>query len=181
MAKRIPLSENSFLGHVFSPKKNPVPSGIRKTSLVGLKGGRTKARLNAFNRMSPVNQEILKRSGQRDAYLRGEATLADAKRSLRPKAIALKLAKPLRTKAYQPAGGSLTGLDRTIADRLKSVVREAGKDVNSRNVDQRMKQLKSPTRDMTKWSYSQFAHAARAPEYTTEDDEGNAFNPFWYR
>lgn len=180
MAKRIPLSESSFLGHVFSPKKNPVPSGIRKTSLVGLKGGRTKARLNAFNRMSPVNQEILKRSGQRDAYLRGEATLADAKRSLRPKAIALKLARPLRTKA-QPATVSLTALDLQIADRLKSVAREAGKEVNSRNVDQRIKHLKTPTRAMTKWQYSQFAHAAKAPEYMAQDDEGNTFSVFWYR
>jgi hypothetical protein len=180
MAKRIPLSDHSFLGHVFSPKKNPVPSGIRKTSLVGLKGGRSKARLNAFNRMSPVNQEILKRSGQRDAYLRGEATLADAKRSLRPKAIALKLARPLRAKV-QPAVRTLTALDMQIADRLKSVVREQGKVVNSNNVDRRIKHLKTPTRDMTKWSYSQFAHAANAPQYTTHDDEGNSFNPFWYR
>jgi hypothetical protein len=180
MAKRIPLSENSFLAHLFSPKRNPQPSGIRKTELKGLKGGRTKARLNAFNRMSPFNQELLKRSGQRDAYLRGEATLADAKSSLRPKAIAQKLAKPLRTKTkYKPSG--MTGLDRMIAEHLKKTVRAEGKNVNDRTVEDEIVWLDNGTEAMTGWSYGKIKYAGRkGSEYERVDSVGKTHNPFWY-
>lgn len=180
MPKRIPLNDSSFLGHVFSPKKNPVPSGIRKTSLKGLKGGRTKARLNAFNRMSPFNQELLKRSGQRDAYLRGEASLRDAKETLRPKAILAKVARPLRGAKVHVSRE--TSLDRAIAERLKKVVRDAGRPVNHTAVDSNIVHLgNDASEQMTMWSYGEFKHAGRkGSEYEYVDSSGNTRNPLWY-
>ncbi len=181
MAKRIPLSDNSFLAHLFSPKKNPQPSGIRKTELKGLKGGRTKARLNAFNRMSPFNQELLKRSGQREAYLKGESSLAEAKATLRPKAVQAKLARPLRTKPikYKPSG--MTGLDRMIAEHLKKTVRAEGKNVNDRTVENEIVWLDNGTDQMTTWSYGKIKYAGRkGSEYERVDTDGRIHNPFWY-
>lgn len=180
MAKRIPLSEQSFLAHVFAPKRNPLPSGIRKTTLKGTRGGRTTGRLAAFNRMSPFNQELLKRSGQREAYLRGQASLADAKAALRPKAIAANLAKPLRS-AKKIASGRITALDRMIAEHLKRTVRAEGKDVNDRTVENQMVWLDNGTDAMTTWSYGQVKYAGRkGSEYERVDTEGVTHNPFWY-
>lgn len=95
MSRRPPLSDSSFLAAVFSPKKNPVPTGLRKRSVVSTKGRKT-ARVNAFNKMPSINQRVLDESKQREAYLRGDITIADAKRLLRDKAINLGIAKPLK-------------------------------------------------------------------------------------
>src|SRR3954463_15769083 len=94
MAKKPSFTDTNFLAHIFGPKRHAQPSGIRKTRLTGVKGGRSKLRLAAFNRMSPVNQEMLKRAGLRDDYLKGNASLAEAKRALRPQAVRLGVAKP---------------------------------------------------------------------------------------
>src|ERR1700750_76770 len=116
MAKRPGLSEDSFLAHLFSPAKTPLPSGIRKTKLKGTKG-QSKGRVAAFNRMTPFKQEMLKRAGLRDQYLRGNASLADAKKALRPKAESKGLAKILRPRLPKTASPqvTLTPLDIRIA------------------------------------------------------------------
>jgi len=182
MAKRVPLTENSFLAHVFSPKKAPLPSGLRKTTLTGLKGGRTKGRLNAFNKLSPFNQEILKRSGQRDAYLKGETTLVKAKQALRPAAVNLGLAKPVkrRTPAYKPAGGTLTGLDRMIQARFLDKIRDSGRPVNRNTVEKEFVWLDNGTSDMLTWQAAEFRRAgSEGSEYEIIID-GVTHNPFWY-
>lgn len=90
------LSPASLLAHIFAPKRNPKPSGIKAVKLKGLQGGRKAGRLAAFNRMSPVKQAMLKQSGQREEYLRGNKTLADIKATVRATAVDLGVARPLR-------------------------------------------------------------------------------------
>lgn len=103
MARRPRYTLDTFLKHIFSPSKNPQPSGLRKHVLSGLRGGRSKARLNAFNKMPAKNQAILDRAGMRDAYLRGDAKLADAKRVLREQAVQKGFVKPLRPRTPKAA------------------------------------------------------------------------------
>jgi hypothetical protein len=178
MSRRPPLTDKSFLGFLFSPKKNPLPSGLRKTTLTGLKGGRNKRRLTAFNRMNPVSQEALKRAGLRDAYLRGEATLADAKKALRPRAVAFQVARPVKARGVVP--GTRTSLDRMIEARFKDKVRDAGRRVNQQTVKAQIGYL-SPERDMLTWDYGRFKYAGRkGSEYEVVDEEGITHNPFWY-
>jgi hypothetical protein len=102
-SKRPRLSDDSFLAHLFSPKKSPLPTGLRKTSLVG-RAGRKSTRLAAFNRMNPFSQELLKRSGTRETYLRGETSLADAKSVLRLPAVGKGLARPVMLGPKPPPG-----------------------------------------------------------------------------
>src|SRR4051812_27593157 len=124
MAKKPSLTDTNFLAHIFGPKRHPQPSGIRKTHLSGVKGGRSKLRLAAFNRMSPVNQEMLKRAGLREDYLKGNASLSEARRALRPQAVSLGVAKPIRVKG---TGGIIyTPLDAQVAAHLKRTIRDAG-------------------------------------------------------
>lgn len=180
MAKYPSLSDRSFLGHLFSPKRNPKPTGLRKTSLTGLKGGRNKGRLTSFNRMSAVNQETLKRAGMRDQYLRGETTLADAKRALRPQAIQLGVAKPVRRRG--PIQAIIrTPLDARVAAHLKYTIRAEGKPVNPFTVDRHVQYIPDDVLpDVETWDYGQIKYAARAgSEYETVID-GHQTNPFWY-
>jgi hypothetical protein len=181
MPKRPPLNDKTFLAHVYSPKKNPAPSGIRKTTLKSLAGGRSKARLNAFNKMSPVNQELLKRSGMRDAYLKGQASIADAKRTLRDKAVDLKIVKPLRSRKTATKGRVLTSLDKMIATHLKTTLRAEGKNVNDRTVEAEIVYLgDNADTQILKWDYGRIKHAGRrGSEYEVEVD-GATHNPFWY-
>lgn len=180
MAKRPTLSEDSFLGFLFSPSKHPQPAGIRKRTLKGVKGQK-KGRIAAFNRMTPVKQELLKRSGKQDAYLRGEATLADAKNALRPTAIAKNLAKPLRPKA-QPAY-TQTALDIRIARYIiRKLDGKTRKPVNTRTVYSENQYLgDNADEGMLVWSEGDIKHAGRrGSEYETVDASGNTHNPFWY-
>lgn len=182
MAKRPPLSDQSFLAHVFGPKRNAQPSGIRKTHLSGTRGGRTKARLAAFNRMSPVNQELLKRSGLRDGYLRGEYKLGDAKEALRAKAVSLGVAKPRRPRT--PIGPVIrTPLDERVARYLKIVIRGEGRPVNSQHVDENVKLIPAAGgsyEDTLTWDYGQVKYAARrGSEYEIFVDD-TLHNPYWY-
>jgi hypothetical protein len=182
MAKRPGLSEDTFLAHLFSPSKQPLPSGLRKTTLKGTKG-QTKSRLNAFNRMAPFKQEVLKRSGTRDSYLRGQTTLADAKRALRPQAIAKKLAKPTKQRIKPtPVSDRRRKLDEYIAAHLKRTVRNAGRPVNDRTVDAEIVWLGDDAdTDMLLWGYGQIKYAGRkGSEYEKHDDDGHTHNPFWY-
>lgn len=181
MAKRPPLTDKSFLASLFSPKKNPLPAGIRKTTLKGLKGGRKASRLAAFNRMSPKSQETLKQAGLRDAYLTGNATLTDAKKTLRPRAIAFGVARP--TKAAAAKGKTIrTGLDKMIAEHLKRTVRAAGRPVNTSTVDAEIVWLgDNADEGMLKWGYGQIKHAGRkGSEYEQRDEFGKIHNPLWY-
>lgn len=98
MPRKPALTDESFFLAIFRPKKNPLPSGLRKRPLSGLKGGRKQARLNAYNKMSAEKQELLRRSGRLDYYLRGESTYAQAKRFFRVQAESRGVIPPVKRK-----------------------------------------------------------------------------------
>ncbi len=127
MAKRPALSEDSFLKHLFSPKRNLLPTGIRKRALA-FTAGRSKARVAAYNRMSATSQEILRRSGTRDAYLAGTSTLADARKALRSTAVEKGFARGV--KARVKAASRDTHLDDRVASYIARQLIDAGKQIS---------------------------------------------------
>ena len=114
----------SFLAYLFNPKKSPKPKGLRARPLKGLKGGRKAGRLAAYNRMSAINQELLKQSGLRDEYLRGEFSLKEARTKLRDHAVNLGLAKPTRPKPapHIPQEQRLAPVHQPIEDLRRRVI-----------------------------------------------------------
>lgn len=175
MASRPKLSDESFLGHLFGPKKNPLPSGLRKTTLKGAKG-HTKGRVAAFNRMTPFKQELLKRSGTRDSYLRGQSTLAEAKAALRPAAIAKKIARPLKASTR-----IITDLDKRIGRYLITKLSGEGKQVNVRTVAEENEYLSvNADEGMLHWDTGRLKHAGRQGSEYEVWDNGVKHNPFWY-
>lgn len=95
MARRPKLSKDSFLAAIFHPKTAARPTGLRKRTVSGIRGGRKASRVRAYNNLDPLKQQILNESGNREAYLHGNITLAEARHQLRPEAIAKGIAKPL--------------------------------------------------------------------------------------
>lgn len=184
MPKRPTLTDSSFLGYLFKPSKNKQPTGLRKTSLTG-RTGRNPRRLRAYNKMTAAQQETLKRAGQRDAYLKGESTLADAKRALRQTAVNLGIAKPVRSRTKPaPARESRpedrrARLDAMIQKHLRTVIVDAGRQWNQETSDAEIVYLE-PETDMMDWTYGQVSYAGRrGSEYETFVD-GKLHNPFWY-
>jgi len=193
------LTDDSFLAHVFSPKKNARPVGLRKTSLAVTKG-RRKARVNAFNRMDAVKQAILGRSGAREQYLRGEITFTDAKRSLRNSAVEKRIVKPLRRK-YGPSGPTnfrtQTELKRRIADMVWNYTKEleptpyqsrrglrrATRETIEYNIEHFLPDDAEP--EILEWNFGDVQSAARGYEvngrrYVVFEGTSNERNPFWY-
>jgi hypothetical protein len=179
MTRRPKLSDQSFLGHLFSPRKYGQPTGIRKTTLKGTQGQK-KGRIAAFNRMLPFKQELLKRSGTRDSYLRGETTLADAKTALRPKGIAAGVAKPVR--GSQKPVRMTTDLDRRIERYLKIKLPGNVEKYNPRTIEAQNPFLGDMAEEgMLRWDLGEIKYAGReGSEYETVDANGVTHNPFWY-
>lgn len=179
--KRPGFTEDSFLSHLFSPKKNPLPTGIRKQKLAFSKG-RTRARVAAFNRMSNANQQMLKMAGLRDKYLTGDASLKDARGKLRETAVAKRIAKPLRRKAGPVTGPVRTKLDDMIAAHVIKTVRDAGKVVDARRVDHYSPYMSDDDKlDMGNrpWDYAKIkAYAGDKRNEIVIDDR--VVNPLWY-
>jgi len=191
------LSLDTFLAHVFSPKKNPRPIGLRRSTLKAT-AGRKKARVNAFNRMTTVKQNILTYTGDREKYLRGEITFTDAKRRLRTDAVQRKIVKPLRRK-YGPSGPntyqSQTELKRRIADFVWSKVRtleptdfqqrlglpRASRDSIDQNIDL---YLTDPDPEILTWDLGDIQEAAKGYEVNGKRylvfEGASERNPFWY-
>jgi hypothetical protein len=184
MAPRPQYSDAPFLGHIFSPSKHQKPTGLRKTSLVG-RTGRNPRRLASFNRMDAVKQEILKQAGMRDSYLRGESTLADAKRSLRPRAISLNVAKPVKpsNRGKTPRFGIRTALDRLVAAHVKRTLHTAGTPVNEHTVDEESVWYDGDD-GVLRWGPGQIKYAGRKhSEYERIEHTSSGpitHNPFWY-
>jgi len=179
MAKRPVLTEESFLAHLFSPKRNPVPTGLRTRPLVHSKG-RTRARVASYNRMSASNQEILRRSGQREAYLRGEVTLKDARSVLRVVAVRLGLAKPLRPSKRPVVGRMLSDLDVQVASHIVRVLRQSGRKPNVDKIHKNIVYL--PEEDLQVMEHADAgritAYAGDGTKYVIFD--GKPQNPLWY-
>ncbi len=188
------FSFEAFLAHVYSPRKNAKPTGLRKSSLSGLKGGRKRARLNAYNRMDAVKQAVLAKSGKRDAYLRGEVTYTQAKQSLRNDAVERGIVKPLKRK-YGQGEDRTEALKRRIADILWRETRPAvpttyqrskgltssSKETIEENV---VRWLDEPEVEMLQWDFGTFQTAAKGYEVNGKRylvfDGTNERNPFWY-
>ena len=179
------LSDQSFLAHVFSPKKNAQPTGLRKSTLDSVKG-RKVSRLHAYNRMTSVKQEILRRTGMREAYLRGETTFVEARRQLRLTAVNIGVVKPLRPRSHRPAIAKVTPsrryrLDAMIALHIGNTALAAGRPVNWNTIDREINWLDRPEPAMTQWNYGQVKYAGRVgSEYERLDNVGVRHNPFWY-
>lgn len=178
--KRPILSDQSFLAHLFAPAKNPLPVGIRKRALKSSKGY-VKRRLTSYNNMSGRSQELLRQSGLRDSYLRGESTLKDAKTALRPKAVQYGIAKPLKSdiRFQRP---DLVSLDQRIATHIVTTLRGDGRSVNADVITSRVKHLPSKIKSqVTTWSSGKIrAYAGDENNIITVDDE-TVFNPLWYK
>lgn len=176
MAKRPRLSDDSFLKHLFSPAKNPLPTGIRKRSLKGTRG-RDKARLAAYNRMSGANQELLKRSGLREAYLKGDASLQDAKHALRPEAVRRGIAKGLRPVLPTP-GRSLD--DQVAGYVYRTVTGDRRPTVNYNTIRKNVTHLPPGVKpDVLNWTPGKIK-AYAADTANVIDVDGTQINPLWY-
>jgi hypothetical protein len=181
MAKRPTLTEDTFLKHLFSPKRNALPTGIRKSALKPARG-RTNARVASHNRMSGASQEILRRSGLRDAYLKGQASLADAKRALRQVAVEKGLARPLRTRAGKPTHKwTPTSLDATIAVHVVKALRDSGRPVNIDRVHDHVKYLDDDIKvQVVRWPVARIRAYASDSDNIIEIPGEKPFNPLWY-
>lgn len=181
------LSDESFLGFIFSPKKYQQPTGIRKRNLKGVKGGRKKGRLAAFNRMSAANQEMLSRFGLRDSYLRGELSLGEARKAVRPRAVAAGVARPLPGQESRPVVRVPRPLTRreqinaAVARHIKRTVVDAGKRFHGPSVDRRVTQIPDYIVEyVPEWDYQQISDAASTGSPFERIENGARFNPFWY-
>lgn len=186
MAKRPSLNDHSFLAAVFSPKNNPLPTGLRKRKLVGVKG-RSARRVNAYNAMSAVNQQILTRSGQREEYLRGNTTIADAKRALRSYAVDLGVAKPLRTPtvAATPRSGVRgQSIQSQVLNHLYDALSGATtrKPVNLMTLRKNSRLMsKAQAQRALKMTAPEIMEAGKnADEEVQIGDSVHKVNPFWY-
>lgn len=180
MAQRPALTDSSFLNFLFHPKKASQPTGLRKSKLASAKG-RNPRRLRAYNNLTAVQQETLKRSGQREAYLKGETTLAKAKAALRPTAVNLGIAKPVKTRqTATPVTDRRARLDAMIQQHLRTVIVDAGQLWNQATSDAEMVYL-DPDNGMLGWDYGQVKHAGRrGSEYEVVGPDHKTHNPFWY-
>jgi len=179
MTKRPALSDESFLAHLFSPKKNALPTGLRARPVAAAKG-RSVARVNAYNKMPAVKQEVLKRSGLRDAFLKGQTTYTEAKKALRPKAVAKGVARPVRARiAAKPKK-----IDKAraragyIAQAWAYQLRRAEKEYNPATVYAGSQFVEEA--DAESLTYAQIKERASDPDYVVTIN-GNTFNPYWYR
>lgn len=133
--------------------------------------------------MTAVKQEVLARTGLREAYLRGEVSQVEAKRKLREDAIRLGVVKPVRQRRPKPAPVTdrRTRLDAMIALHLGNVVQSVGIQPNWRTIDREIEYLDPPEERMTTWGYGQIKYAGReGSEYERFDSTGRKHNPFWY-
>lgn len=180
MPNRPTLNDESFLRFLFSPKKNQKPTGLRARSLVPGKG-RAKGRVASYNRMSAVNQEMLKRSGQRDAYLKGEISLAEARKSVRQTAVDRGFARPLP--GMQPrrtATARRRNLDAFVASRIVHGLRGEGRNPRVATVVRNVQWLPDDVYDRV----DQMSGRDMIAYATDNDNEiligGKKFNPLWY-
>lgn len=171
------LSDASFLAHIFSPSKNPKPTGLRHRILKGSKGQR-KARINAYNKMPAEKQAVIDRSGMRDRYLKGEVTYTDSKKALRESGVQQGLVKPLRQR-QPPISAGQQVYDSAVVQHYRDVGLAQSKDWNERKFRSR---LAATSRvDKRQMLIASRAEIRRNATRQKEDfaDEYD-FNPWWY-
>lgn len=179
MAKRPSVTDTSFLAHIFSPKKAAKPTGLRKGKALKVTSGRKSARVSSYNKLTAVQQEILNRAGLRESYLRGETTLAEAKRTLRPQAVSAGVAKPTRQRGQQ-IRRTITPLDIMVRNHFARTMREANRPVNPITITKEFEYLDEPSEEMLGWEYGEFKYAGRTGSEYEVFVDGQKHNPFWY-
>jgi hypothetical protein len=179
MQKRPTLSEDSFLAHLFSPKKNPLPTGLRARPIAQAKGRRV-ARVNAYNKMPALKQEVLKRTGLRDAFLKGDVTYTDAKKWLRDTAVHKGIVKPTRVRQPKPNRriSRREAIEGLYAQHILHQLRQAGKTHNPATVYAGTIFMEED--DIESLTYAQIKDRAADPDYIMTRN-GHTFNPYWYR
>lgn len=181
MPQRPKLSFTSFLANLFSPAKNLLPTGLRKRP-VKAASSRKSVRVAAYNRMSAQKQEMLFQSGLREAYLRGDATLRDAKEALRPKGIAVGVAKPLRNKRVVDRRARRRALDAFIAAHLTHVIRDAGRPARDDTITKGVQYIPDEEYEAARYiTYTELKYKGRkGSEYEIILPDGTVYNPYWY-
>lgn len=175
--RRPALSDASFLAHIFSPKKNPKPTGLRKRILKGSKGQR-KARINAYNRMTAEKQAVIDRAGHRDSFLRGETTYTDSKRTLRETGVSQGILKPLRQR-NRPISQGQQLYDDVVVDHLIDEGLDELAGWNERHVRQRLRVTTRVTkRQILAATKAEIRRNAKRRSIEFEDEYD--FNPWWY-
>jgi len=168
MARKPALSNQSFLQSIFQPTKYQTPSGLRKRRASNT-SGRNARRVRAFNNLTPAKQAILDKANQREAYLRGETTLAKAKNSLRAEAVRNGWAKPpTRT----------TSIERHISDLVQ---RATGRSIDPDKLHQRVNAMTpEQRREASTITFAELQQRASDNDNLTDTEDGDT-NPFWYR
>jgi hypothetical protein len=176
--RRPALSDATFFAHLFSPRKNPKPTGLRHRILKGTKGQRV-ARINAYNKMPAEKQAVIDRAGNRESFLRGEVTFTDSKRKLRETAVQLGIVKPVRQR-MPPISKGQQVYDQAVVEHLKDEGLDSAEHWNERNVRKRLAVTKRITkRDILASDRATLRRqAARRP--SDFEDDGYDFNPYWY-
>lgn len=185
VAKRPALTEDSFLAHLFSPKKNALPTGLRARPIASSKGRRV-ARVNAYNKMPAVKQEALKRSGLRDAFLKGEVTYTDARKALRGKAEERGIVKALRARGAKAKTSALSAAIKkrrkeeayTFSQHLMSQLRRANKQHDPSTVVAGSFYIQED--DVETLDYEGIKERAKDKNFEMEIG-GHSVNPYWYR
>lgn len=182
--RRPKLNPASFLKHLFAPKSNALPTGIRARKLVGTKG-RSKARLSTYNRMSGRSQEILRQSGMREEYLRGEVSLKDAKAALRKTALNKGYAKPTKAEKAQEEKTRAfdSHMQHTVwaAAKVSQKLRANGKQPNHVNMIKRMALLSDDSLNMAaNMDITEIKAYAGDEDNVILMPDGTTVNPLWY-
>jgi hypothetical protein len=175
--RRPALTDASFLAHIFSPKKNPQPTGLRHRILKGSKGQR-KARINAYNKMPASKQAVIDRSGNRDKFLRGEVTYTDSKKALRESGVRQGILKPLRIRRPKISPGQQI-YDDAVVEHFKDVGLDQAERWDERHVRNRLATTqKTLKRQMLSSDRATIRRNAkrRSDEFADEYD----YNPWWY-
>lgn len=182
--KRPKLSLSSFLKHLFAPKTNALPTGIRARKLVGTKG-RSKARLAAYNRMSGASQEVLRQAGLREEYLKGQSSLKDARGILRAKALQQGYAKPTKREKQEAidAGKFTTHVELATwaASRIGSKLREVGRQPNYERMVKNLTFLTDQSLvRAVEMEIGEIRQLAGDDDLLITLPDGRKINPFWY-
>jgi hypothetical protein len=175
------LTDETFLSFLFKPSKNPKPTGLRKTALSGLQGGRRKARLTAFNKMPAEKQAVIRRSGSLEEYLRGQVTYTDAKRSLRSEAVSLGIVKPLPAAQRPIVHVQFASTRLTIAHLINELGHgKVNVPRTAKRLDKVSEAVKREVRRSDRETIRRRASGHDDQDWMIQADDGETFNPYWY-
>jgi hypothetical protein len=179
------LTQESFLSYLFHPKTSKRPTGLRRHKVTSVRGGRKASRVRSYNLLDPVKQRVIDSVG-REAYLRGDLTLTEAKRHLRPTAIELGVAKPVKSRASRRIAEDQAAVGIIRAASQRNPFNRKGFEksrINPRIVRGNVKKL-TPSelalaRDITYKELEYRATKSDDPRYT-DVVTGEIRNPWWY-